>query len=200
MLHTNFIADRTAQRRQSARLARSGVRLTVLAGLLLLVPPFTLDTLASNRAASLRETRLERARYGVRAAEHQRLSAELARLREPRRIAVGVHANNAQWLDLLRELRNRLPQSIWYTRLQLQEPIPGAGGRLRQSVLIDGAADEHQAIGALTKALNESPWVETAVLKRSAPESKDAAAAPFAYQLELRLRRPIPELAGEAPK
>ena len=32
MLHTNFIADRTAQRRQSARLARSGVRLTVLAG------------------------------------------------------------------------------------------------------------------------------------------------------------------------
>jgi len=200
LLHINFIAERVAERRRTARLARTGLRLTLLAGVLLLIPPFVLDTMASNRATRLRQTRYEREKYAVRAAEHRRLKAELARLQEPRRIAVGVHANNAQWLDLLRELRNRLPQGVWYTRLALQEPLPGPGGALRQTVLMEGAADQHQAIGALVKALTESPWVATAELQRSGPQQKDAAAAPFAFRIELQLRRPIPELAGEAPR
>ena len=201
-LHTNFIASRTTVRLRSRRLARLGLRWTPWLGLVLLTIPLLLLTAASMLADALLKTREVRDQIADRAAETPRMKDDLRSLKSLRRTVTGMHANNAQWLALTGELRDRLPAGVWLTRVTVAE----AGvqdGRPSQQLLLEGKCESLDGAGALVKALSESPWCAAAVLQSSgaaAPLDTKAAVtspAPLRFTIAASLRRPIETVVGE---
>ncbi len=197
LLHTNFIAESVAARRRHRRLARAGAWATLVAGVLLLLPPLVIFDSTARMATRLLSVREERGQLVDTAGEAARLAGEIERLGPARRLAVGAHANNAGWLALLRELRDLLPEGMWYTRLAIDPAVRPAGQAARQVLVIEGRAERFAAIGEFLTALQGSPHFAGAALVQSGPSDQDKL--PIAYRLEAVLRRPIAELATEAP-
>lgn len=198
LLHTNFIADRLAQRRYAARLARLGVRTTIVVWLLLLLPPLLLDSVAGQRAAALLAVKTRRADVTAAAAETAWLRGEMNRLQLAHSLTTAVHANDALWLDLLAELRDRLPAGVWLAKLEVAAPATDEAGTPQpRRLVLTGRAEEHASIGAYLAALNQSPWLAGAALIESAPT--EGTTGPFEFRIEAPLSHPLPELPGAAP-
>ncbi len=194
MLQANFIPERYERHRQSMRWALYCTRVLPLLGVLLLAVPVALDLLVTRAADRLRQTTLARQSVTATAATTTRIDAALTRLRSTHRLAVGLHAADAQWLALLKELRDRLPEHLWLTRLQVMAETAGEGGVRQQRVLLSGRAGDSKATGQLLEALNRSPWFHSAVLKRARPPEQGAG--PSEFEIEAVLRRPIPTAAN----
>ncbi|MCC7494242.1 MAG: PilN domain-containing protein [Fimbriimonadaceae bacterium] len=189
----NFIAERYAARRRAWRLAAGLRRANVVVLLLLTLVPLLLERAASVGAWRLLQARLDRGRIADQAAETRRLQTELRDLAEPRRRAMGVHGNNAQWRDLLHELRDRLPEGLWLTRLEVE----AVGDDGRQVLRLEGRAERQQAIGELVQRLNQSPWCGVAVLQRSRPADAASGAGPLEFTVTGLVRRPLRDFAGD---
>ncbi len=187
----NFIAARAEAWREARWWGVAGPRLAGGLGLLTLALLWLVSSLASNRAEALQRLSEERQAVGAAAAQARLIRTELERVDGPRRLARAVRVNNAHWLDLLRELRDRLPEQAWLTAVEVTSVVPGeAASALR----LEGQAGGHEAIGRLLTSLCQSPWIESArLIESSSDDAREEA--PIDFAIEGRLRRPIPLLA-----
>jgi Tfp pilus assembly protein PilN len=179
LLKTNFIPHRLEQRRRTARLARYGLWLTVLAAVVAIAPALLLQGLAAHRGVELRATAKRRDIQAAPAEEVRWREAELRRLQPARGVVRAAHANNARGLGLLEELRDRMPEGAWLTQLSVAPPTVDPGGSTASSgrpqvVILAGRASGHEPIGELLVALNRSAWVRHAVLSASHPVTPPA--------------------------
>lgn len=177
------------------RTARRGLLLLLGCGLLAILLPLWLDSWVSYYAAELLRIRTAREAVAADSGEAAWLATDLARLAEPSRIARQTHANCALWHDLLRDLRDRLPNELWLTSLSVGKP---SGTELSgREIQLSGAARNQAAIAGYLTAVGESPWIDTAEFQQSREETAgDEAERPLAFTLKLTLKRPL-ALPGE---
>lgn len=191
MLHTNLIAARRSGAKHATQALRTARLATIVVGLAVVFVPLLLSGVLSSRATRLREVKAERLALSATVARHQALTEEIARLTESAAVADAAHLNNLHWHELLRELRDRLPAGLWLTKVE----VAAADGS-PQRVVLQGQADEHDAIGGLVAALTGSSFFSAAALQSSAPVS--GSDAPYAFTIQAVLRQPL--APGEAPE
>ncbi|MBI2302040.1 MAG: PilN domain-containing protein [Armatimonadetes bacterium] len=171
---------------RAMRLARWGPRVLLVAVVLAVATPLVLQRLVLQRHRLEQQANQWAQEVAAAVDEEARLRSEIARLTAPAKIARGVHANDARWLDLLGELRNRLPAEMWLSRLEVTAAAAGQG----QTVRLEGGAASHDAVGRYLQSLCESPWLATPRLVRTGPTV--AGANGITFELQAALRVPLP--------
>lgn len=200
---TNFIPERAQQRGAAARGLRLVRVATPLVALLVCVPMVLVQELSARRAAALLYAEQQRDALAGTVAELTWRRAETKRLAPARDVVRAAHTNVAAWTDVLRDLRDRAPDGLWLTRLDL---VPHLTKGLPQTVALGGQAQNAGVIGAYLEALNRSAWLAHANLVAShpAPVATPPTGGPslppapstanlINFELRAVLRRPIAE-------